>query len=188
MPTDEPAAQETVSEHLVTGPTDDQLSVLPLERVLEELHPQGLSYACTLLERREADAHDAVQEASLALVKAWNSGPMPNPKAYFMATIRNLCALHYRKRHSRREVGPEALTARPDPHGNPIEVAEQADEQARLLAAIQQLPDHHRFVVTQKDLKGQEYRTIAKALAVTVDRARGIHMDAIRRLRCLLSD
>ncbi|HEY4442130.1 MAG TPA: sigma-70 family RNA polymerase sigma factor [Candidatus Elarobacter sp.] len=116
--------------------------------------------ARTLRDRTEAE--DATQEAFFKAYRALHSF---RPGAKFSTWIFTICyrgccdRLAKRKRWSNDEMPDRA-----DPTAGPEALAEQSDEAGRLRAAIDELPEKYRTVVTLFHLQGKQYEEIATVL------------------------
>ena len=65
----------------------------------------------------------------------------------------------------------------------PGESAEHAEERARALAALRQLPDEYRQVLMLRYLAGADYETIAQQLALSNGSLRGLLHRGLAMLR-----
>ncbi|MEA2718362.1 MAG: hypothetical protein QOJ39_226 [Candidatus Eremiobacteraeota bacterium] len=112
--------------------------------------------------RDATEAQDATQEAFFKAYRALNTF---RPGAKFSTWIFTICyrlccdRLAKRKRFSNDE-----LPDRADPSAGPAALAERNDEALRLRAAIDDLPEKYRTVVTLYHLQGKQYEEIASVL------------------------
>lgn len=115
------------------------------------------------------DIDDLVQEAYSRLMRAHNSGPIANPKAFLFVTVRNLALNHLRHRGHERPFGAteiDPLSVLDDAPGAPDQLTRREDFQI-LIEAIQALPDRCRQVVTLRKIYGLSQRETAERLGIT---------------------
>ncbi len=116
------------------------------------------------------DVDDLVQEAFARLLKAHDSGPVVNPRAYLFVITRNM-ALN-QLRHMRYERPPDAEEVDPlsivdDVNGPPESVAKE-EELQQLIKAIQSLPNRCRQVMTLRKIYGLSQKEVADRLGISV--------------------
>ena len=125
---------------------------------------------------------DLAQEVWHAALKAPNASAHTAPlRAWLTGIARHLAALLYRRdaRRTRRELAAAGTgTAK-----SAAEVAEHAELQQRLLAAVNTLPEPMRDVVLLRYLEGLPPRAIAARLQVPIATVRTRLQRAIERLR-----
>lgn len=115
------------------------------------------------------DPDDVMQECYVRLLRARETGPIANPKAFLFVTARNL-ALN-RLRHQKHE-HPEAL-AEIDPSGVSDVTASVPDALSRsedlqiLSQAIQSLPDRCRQILTLRKIYGLSQKETAARLGIS---------------------
>ena len=135
-----------------------------------------------LITRNPADAEDAVQDA---LVKAWcafgrfrTGAPM---RPWLLRIVSN------EARNRRRSAGRrEALALRASPGEaapSPEEAAVGADERARLLAALDGLPEQQRLVLACRHLLDLSEAETAAALGVRAGTVKSRTSRALEHLR-----
>ncbi|MGH7729318.1 MAG: RNA polymerase sigma factor [Vulcanimicrobiaceae bacterium] len=158
------------SQQSAAGASDESLVAATLagERdafaTLVERYDRPIYHLCLRTLREPEEARDATQEA---FFKAFRSLRTFRPGARFStwlyAIAYHACCdrLGRRKRFSYEEF-PE----RADPSPGPAAVAERADEVRRLRAAIDELPEKYRTVITLYHLQGRQYEEIAKVLGL----------------------
>ena len=112
--------------------------------------------------REPEEAKDATQEA---FFKAFRSLRTFRPEAKFSTWILSIAyhACCDRLARRKRYTGDE-LPDRADPSPGPEAVALREDETRRLRAAIDDLPEKYRVVVTLYHLQGRQYEEISKVL------------------------
>ena len=130
--------------------------------------------------RNDADAADAVQEASLRALRYFGSFTGGSGRAWFLQIVRNVCTLRLdrgirlaadefdEERHSddRPERDPEAIALR--------------TEDARLIAtAMTKLSGRARELLVLRELKGLSYREVADTMALPI----GSVMSGLSRAR-----
>ncbi|MCU1382670.1 MAG: polymerase sigma factor, sigma-70 family [Acidobacteria bacterium] len=131
------------------------------------------------------EAEDAAQEA---FFKAYRALGTFRPGAKFSTWIFTICyraccdRLSKRKRLSRDE-----LPDRADPSAGPEALAERNDEARRLHAAIDELPEKYRAVITLYHLQGKQYEEIATVLNLPLGTVKTHLFRAKEQLRKALS-
>ena len=117
------------------------------------------------------DVDDLIQETFSRILKAYESGPIPNPQAFLFVVSRNL-AINYLRRTSFEYSGeyekldPLVLT---DEMFGPFESAALQEEIDHLVSAIQSLPDRCRRVLTLRKIYGLSQKEVASNLGISVD-------------------
>ncbi len=117
---------------------------------------------------REVD--DLVQEAFTRILKARQSGPVPNPQAYLFVVTRNLAINRLQRMNHEHppdgiEVDPHVLV---DEQSGPYESAALQDEIDELVCAFQSLPERCRQVMTLRKIYGLSQKEIAAKLGISV--------------------
>jgi RNA polymerase sigma-70 factor, ECF subfamily len=135
--------------------------------------------------RDQDEARDAAQEA---FFKAYRSLRTFKPGAKFstwlFAIAYHGCCdrLSRRKRYSNEE-----LPERADPAAGPESEAIASDEARRLHAAIAELPEKYRTVITLYHLQGRQYEEIAQVLGVPMGTVKTHLFRAKEQLRRMLN-
>ena len=116
------------------------------------------------------DVNDLVQEAFSRLLKAHDSGPIVNPRAYLFVVSRNLALnqlrhLKYEWPRGARKVDPMSIL---DDVNNPQEAMVLEEELQHLIHAIQSLPNRCRQVMTLRKIYGLSQKEVAEKLGITV--------------------
>lgn len=128
---------------------------------------------------------DLVQEAvTIALDKLEQ---LRNPDALEVWVIRivtNCHRLYYRNNRSLTELEETQLVEETTP-ANKLETERTLDQ---VRAAIGQLNDEHRKVLTLVDMEGMDYKTVAEALDIRIGTVMSRLHRARGKLRCLLED
>ena len=136
--------------------------------------------------RDAEEARDAAQEA---FFKAFRSLRTYRPEAKFSTWIFSItyhaCCdrLGRRKRYSSEE-----LSDRADPAAGPEQEAIAGDEARRLRAAIAQLPEKYRSVITLYHLQGKQYNEVAEVLGIPIGTVKTHLFRAKEQLRRLLNE
>ena len=131
------------------------------------------------------DAEDACQEALLRCWDRLDECREPERfKGWLLAAARN-AARNVREREALRRGEPldeSVATAA----GSPLEAAETSRLRARLLAALERIPERERTVVLLHDLEGWLHREIGEAIGISEEMSRRLLSDARAKLRGLL--
>jgi len=135
--------------------------------------------------RDSEEARDVAQEA---FFKAYRSLRTFRPGAKFSTWIFSIAyhaccdRLNRRKRYSNEE-----LPERADPGAGPEQQAIAGDEARRLRAAIAQLPEKYRSVITLYHLQGNQYDEIAQVLEIPIGTVKTHLFRAKEQLRRMLN-
>lgn len=136
--------------------------------------------------RDSEEARDVAQEA---FFKAYRSLRTFRPGAKFSTWIFSIAyhaccdRLNRRKRYSNEE-----LPERADPGAGPEQQAIAGDEARRLRAAIAQLPEKYRSVITLYHLQGNQYDEIAQVLEIPIGTVKTHLFRAKEQLRRMLNE
>lgn len=126
-------------------------------------------------DREEAD--DLAQEAFL---KAWQGLPAFQGDSSFSTWVyrlaSNVCIDYLRKQKRRREVEPvlslddeeSGWTEPADWDQDPQRQLERAERSRAVARGLEALPDHHRQVLTLRELSGLSYQEIGQALELDI--------------------
>jgi len=176
---------------VIQGPTDSQLVAMTLGgnteafATLVERYDRAVYHLAYRTLRDAEEARDATQEA---FFKAFRSLRTFRPEAKFSTWIFSIVyhascdRLNRRKRYSGEE-----LPERADPGAGPEAQAIEADEAGRLRAAIEQLPEKYRAVITLYHLQGRQYEEIAQVLNLPLGTVKTHLFRAKEQLRKLLA-
>jgi len=145
------------------------------------------AYAVALsILRHEQDAEDAVQASFIrALDRIGQLRPGSRFGPWFYRVLRSTC-LNLRRREllrSHSEV-PEAAQSGHDPHRE----FERRQARARVLKALERLPERQRTAVMMYDLEGYDHAEIAKILEIAVGTSRANLYHGRQALRKILSE
>ncbi|MCH6257541.1 sigma-70 family RNA polymerase sigma factor [Puniceicoccaceae bacterium K14] len=116
------------------------------------------------------EVDDMIQEVFSRILKAHESGPIANPRAFLFVTARNLALnqlrhMRYERPGGAREIDPLSIVA--DVNSPPEAVAKE-EELQQLIQAIQSLPKRCRQVVTLRKIYGLSQKEVAKRLGISV--------------------
>lgn len=127
------------------------------------------------------DVDDLIQDTFSRILKARESGPVPNPQAFLFVVSRNL-AINKLKRMN-FEYAPETEKLDPlvlaDEMAGPFESTALQEEIDQLVSAIQSLPDRCRQIMTLRKIYGLSQKEVAGKLEIsehTVEAQIGIGM------------
>ena len=133
-------------------------------------------------------AEDAVQDACLKALKAFDQRTGPNAKAWFLTIVRNCCMDMLRTmRHQRRSdvYDEEALALTTDDSLDTPEAAAARVSEARWLhGLIDELPAEYREVLILRELEDLSYKEISAIVRVPI----GTVMSRLARARDGLAD
>ncbi|MCG8526167.1 MAG: RNA polymerase sigma factor [Opitutales bacterium] len=138
------------------------------------------------LERRFSnikDVDDVIQEAYSRIIKAYQSGPIVNPRAYLFVTARNIVLnrirhYQYEKPAGYAELDPLSVV---DEVTDPLASLSKAEEIELLISAIESLPKRCRKVLTLRKIYGLSQREVAKHLGISVNTVQVQTGEGIRR-------
>ena len=142
------------------------------------------------LMRKDQDAEDVVQEASLRAFRFFESFRGEDGRAWFLQIVRNTAFTALRKRYPEEmsvsfdeELHGEAATASMDA-GVAID---RAQDRQIVRAAIEQLPPEFREAITLRELEGASYKEIADIAGVPIGTIMSRLARARRQLQLILS-
>ena len=137
-------------------------------------------------------AEDLTQEVYLI---AWRSiGQVTDANGFrtWLIQIAHTAAIDAARRSSRKKragsiaSAAEQVTLKVDGSPTPAESLEQKDQRERALAALRQLPEEYRQVLTLRYLGGADYESIAQQLALSNGSLRGLLNRGLALLRSRL--
>jgi RNA polymerase sigma factor (sigma-70 family) len=177
----------TLSTCTLRQASDERLVALTRggsERAFAEVmrrYQRPLNYYCLQMVGAPR-AEDAVQQAFMqAFVALRDGGPREIALRPWLYRIARNCAIDLlRKQHEHDELDPER-DGMPQPPG----VLEQKEELARVVAAIQALPEGQRRALTLRELEGRSYGEISAELGHTDSGVRQLIFRARTALRNL---
>jgi RNA polymerase sigma-70 factor, ECF subfamily len=129
---------------------------------LVERYDRAVYNLCLRTLRDVEEAKDAAQEA---FFKAFRGLRTYRPAAKFSTWIFSIayhCCCDRLQR--RKRISGSELPDRADPSPGPAALAERSDEAHALRAAIDELPEKYRAVITLYHLQGRQYEEIAQVL------------------------
>jgi len=154
-------------------------------KLVERYMDPAYAVALSIL-RHEQDAEDAVQASFIrALDRIAQLRPGSRFGPWFYRVLRSTC-LNLRRREllrSHAEV-PETAQSGHDPHRE----FERREARARVLAALEQLPERQRTAVMMYDLEGYDHADIARVLDIAVGTSRANLHHGRRALRRILGE
>jgi len=120
------------------------------------------------------DSHDAEDTFQEGLAKTWSNLAKirrhPNPHALILRIFANVACDALRKRI--RRIRRENSRAAPESFGGNVESSSRANDRARILEAIAELPRRQAEVLLMRVVQEQSYEAIAKALGCSEATAR----------------
>lgn len=169
-----------VSTRSVTaGTTEAMASPLGFAELVQQQMPRLLAAARQLLRDREA-AHDVVQDALLAAVRALPKFQRRAALATWLHRIViNAALMHLRRTRRRPAASIEDLQCRFTPEGAHIDpplpwhiepcAVERAETRAMVRAAIEELPPGQRNVLELRDIEGLDTGQAADLMGVSAN-------------------
>jgi RNA polymerase sigma-70 factor (ECF subfamily) len=151
--------------------------------------------------RNPAEAEDLVQDAMVRAYRFWSSfKPGTSIKAWLFTILRNTFINKYHRKNRQRSftndlkaqldsLGQGAALAAP--HGGPPGPEEAASARltrARILEALESLPEDYRMAVTLADLQGLSYKEIAEVMECPIGTVMSRIYRGRRQLHKLLYD
>ncbi len=118
-----------------------------------------------------SEIDDVIQESYFRLLKANDSGPIVNPRAYLFVTAKNIILgrlrhLTYERPKGFKEMDPLEIV---DESKSPLDEATQNDEIRILIEAIQSLPKRCCQVMTLRKIYGYSQKEVAAQLKMKVN-------------------
>jgi RNA polymerase sigma-70 factor (ECF subfamily) len=167
--------------------------VAAFEPLVEKYRQRVYRLAYNVL-RNQEDAWDAAQEA---FIKAYKALPaFRGQSAFYTWLFRIVMNVAHDKARQRgaqgRAFGTERVTEEewertmPDPGEDPDAAAARAEQRARIVRALDTLPEHHRAIIMLSDLEGLSYREIADVLNIPMGTVMSRLHNARKRLRAAL--
>lgn len=129
------------------------------------------------------DVDDVIQEAYSRILKAYESGPIANPRAYLFVTTRNIVLnrirhYQYEKPAGYQELDPMTIV---DEVTDPLASLSKSEEIELLIKAIESLPRRCRKVLTLRKIYGLSQREVAEHLGISVNTVQVHTGEGIRR-------
>lgn len=128
-------------------------------------------FACVYL-KDDAAAKDVTQDVFIRYWNHYDEVDDDRAIAWLMRVTRNACIDLLRKRQTRRKsvtVDSENLHRAPDSEANPHADAESTDFETRLDAALAEIDEPYRSVVTMRELHNMKYKEISDALDMPIN-------------------
>jgi RNA polymerase sigma-70 factor (ECF subfamily) len=128
----------------------------------------------------DADAEDAVQEASLRAFRYFRTFAGGNGRAWFLSIVRNTCR-NSRQRTGRAPTEPfeEARHGGAGDGRDPESLLLQADHAVVIARALKTLPGRYRELLVRRELKGLSYRELSAEMGIPM----GTVMSGLSRAR-----
>ena len=142
--------------------------------------------AVTRWARTPAEAEDLTQEVFFRALRALDNyrDPRIPYRAYLLKVARNLGIDSWRARQGRpADVIDSRLQDQPDPRPGPEAAAIARDEQRRLLAALDRLPDDYSDVLRLRILLGRTAAEVGELRGLTANAVRQLQFRAMAALR-----
>jgi RNA polymerase sigma-70 factor (ECF subfamily) len=163
------------------------------------LRHQRRAFAVAIgLVRDENDAKEVVQEAFLRVYRGLDAFEGTSSFfTWFYRIVTNL-AIDVMRKPSRRESEPldpedigdeghQPLIARFD-GADPLDVVRRREMQARIAAALGELPAYHRGVILMREVEGMSYEEMAEAMGVSKGTIMSRLFHARKKLQRALAD
>ncbi len=128
-------------------------------------------FACAYL-KDDAAAKDVTQDVFIRYWNHYDDVDDERAIAWLMRVTRNACIDLLRKRQTRRKsvtVDSENLHRAPDAEADPYADTESADFETRLDAALAEIDEPYRSVVTMRELHNMKYKEISDALDMPIN-------------------
>ncbi|WP_309505882.1 RNA polymerase sigma factor [Streptomyces pyxinae] len=162
---------------------------------LVRVHARGVHAFLLRVSGSAAEADDLGQEAFLRAYTALRGYPPERrralrPRAWLMTIAANVWRNHVRS-STRRPVSvmrvDDAEDHWSDESPGPVERALNAEDRHRLVAALAELPEHHRIPVVLRHVVGMSYAEVAQVQGCPVGTAKAQVSRAVGELRRLLA-
>jgi RNA polymerase sigma-70 factor, ECF subfamily len=139
--------------------------------------------------RKDQDAEDVVQEATLRAFRFFESFRGENSRAWFLSIVRNtsFTALKRTRADEANIAFDEELHGGQAPPMDPGATLDQAQDRQTVRAAIEQLPPEFREAITLRELEGCSYKEIADIAGVPIGTIMSRLARARRQLQLILS-
>ena len=132
------------------------------------------------LMRNEADAQDAVQEASLRAFLYFRTFAGGNGRAWFLRIVRNTCsAWRGRRFDALTDPFDEQQHRSGRPTSDPEMLLLQTDDATLIARAMRNLPDRFHQLLVLRELEGLSYRELADVMGMPM----GTVMSSLSRAR-----
>jgi RNA polymerase sigma-70 factor (ECF subfamily) len=156
------------------------------------LHLDAAHNLARWLTRDDANAQDAVQEASLRAWSAFDSFRGGDARAWLLTIVRNTCfTLLRRGKHAaelEEDISGQPETIAAGEKFDPQLIAARSADSHAVRAAIEQLPAVLREAIVLREMEGLDYRQIAQIAAVPIGTVMSRLSRGRRQLAQLLSE
>jgi RNA polymerase sigma-70 factor, ECF subfamily len=179
---------------LLTEARKDNKTNSALGALLAQLRPWMRWQAEGLLGQRlraRIDGSDIVQDVHVRAFERFNQfrgESVPELRAWIKTILRRIVANHIRGPKAVAEDGGDRLPDVPATGTTPSQGAMRIENQARLIEALQWLPERYRLVLQLRFFDGLPFEDVAQRVGVTVGNARVLMVRAMKRLRNELGD
>jgi RNA polymerase sigma-70 factor (ECF subfamily) len=162
---------------------------------LVRVHAKGVHAFLQRMSGSAAEADDLGQDTFLRAYTALRTYPPErrralSPRAWLMTIAANVWRNHVRD-SARRPMSvmrvDDARDGWPDATAGPAERAMNADDRGRLVAALSELPEHHRIPVVLRHVVGMSYAEVAQVQGCPVGTAKAQVSRGMGDLRRLLA-
>lgn len=159
------------------------------ERLLKLLDEYGtrLHTLLTRLTLRADSAEELLQDVFLRLMRSEGFADSPSPERYLFRSAINL-AFDWRKRRQLRGISGRLSGREVSPHPSPEQQAIQHEQVERVLAAMEQLSESDRELLTLRFIDGASNEWLAERFDTTPHRVRALCAKAVSRLRQLVHE
>jgi RNA polymerase sigma-70 factor, ECF subfamily len=139
--------------------------------------------------RKDQDAEDVVQEATLRAFRFFESFRGENSRGWFLSIVRNTCftVLKRTRADEANVVFDEELHGGQAPPMDPGVTLDRAQDRQTVRAAIEQLPPEFREAITLRELEGCSYKEIADIASVPIGTIMSRLARARRQLQLILA-
>ncbi|MCG8527012.1 MAG: sigma-70 family RNA polymerase sigma factor [Opitutales bacterium] len=129
------------------------------------------------------DLDDVIQESFFKLLKAHQSGPLVNPRAYLFVTAKNVVLgkirhLKYERPEGAKEMDPLSIV---DEMHSPLEETTRNDEIRLLIEALESLPRRCCQVMTLIKIYGFSHKEISLKLGISANTVRVQYANGLKR-------
>jgi RNA polymerase sigma factor (sigma-70 family) len=120
--------------------------------------------------RRDQDAEDVVQEASLRAFQFFGSFHGTDGRGWLLAIVRNTCYtwMQRLKVHAPTTAFDEEIHASATDAFDPITSLTRTEDQQLVRQALEELPVEFREVIVLRELEGLSYKEIAQVAALPI--------------------
>ena len=136
--------------------------------------------------RDEHDAQDVVQDAALRALRYFSGYSGGDARSWLLAIVRNV-SLTWRRRHRDLATSVDITELPVADHRETDTRAVDASERARIIRALEQLPDEYREVIVLREVQELSYKEISTIVGVPIGTVMSRLARGRKRLAALLS-